>query len=65
MKYYQKLQKTDADSIQIYKRVEDDGSYKITCTGECPDYLAWVTEGNTAKEVDYTEQTVKKLTTQT
>ena len=55
MKYYQKLQKRDADSIQIYKRVEDDGSYKITCTGECPDYLAWVTEGNTVKEVDYTE----------
>ena len=52
MKYYQKLQKREADSIQIYKRVEDDGSHKITCTEECPDYLAWVAEGNTAKDAD-------------
>ena len=55
MKYYQKLQKRESDSIQIYKRVEDDGSYKTTCTEECPNYLAWVAEGNTAKEVDYTD----------
>ena len=55
MKYYQKLEKRHADSIQILKRVEDDGSYKVTCHEECPDYLAWVAEGNTAKEVDYTE----------
>ena len=65
MKYYQKLQKREADSIQVYKRVEDDGSFRITCTEECPDYLAWVAEGNTAKEVDYTEQTVYKLTNRT
>ena len=55
MKYYQKIAKTESDSIQIYKRVEDDGSYRITCTEECPNYLAWGAEGNTAKEVDYTE----------
>jgi len=52
MKYYQKLQKRYADSIQTFKRVEDDGSYKITCTEECPDYLAWVAEGNTAEEAE-------------
>ena len=48
----QKLQKREGDSIQIYKRVEDDGSHKITCTEECPDYLAWVAEGNTPQEAD-------------
>ena len=52
MKYYQKLQKRDADSIQIYKRVEDDGSFKITCTEECPNYKAWVAEGNTPEAAD-------------
>ena len=52
MKYYQKLQKRDADSIQIYKRVEDDGSYKITCNEQCPDYLAWVAEGGVAEAAD-------------
>jgi hypothetical protein len=52
MKYYQKIAKRESDSIQIYKRVEDDGSYKITCTAECPNYLAWVAEGNTAKDAD-------------
>ena len=65
MKYYQKLQKKDSTFPQIYKRVEDDGSHATTCTEQCPDYLAWVAEGNTAKEVDYTEQTVYKLTTRT
>ena len=59
MKYYQKLQKREGDSIQIYKRVEDDGSYATTCTDQCPDYLDWVAEGNTAKEVDYTGQFIK------
>ena len=52
MKYYQKIAKTESDSIQIYKRVEDDGSYKITCTGECPNYLAWIAEGNTPEAAD-------------
>tara|TARA_Y100001972_G_C7480890_1_gene244403 strand:+ start:393 stop:560 length:168 start_codon:yes stop_codon:yes gene_type:complete len=55
MKYYQKLAKKDETFPQIYKRVENDGSYKTTCTDQCPDYLAWVDKGNTAKEVDYTE----------
>ena len=52
MKYYQKIAKTESDSIQIYKRVEDDGSYRITCTEECPDYLAWVADGNTITAAD-------------
>ena len=52
---YKKLRKREKDSIQILQRIEDNGSCKITCTEECPDYLAWVAEGNTAKEVDYTE----------
>ena len=55
MKYYQKLQKKDSTFPQIYKRVEDDGSHATTCTEQCPYYLAWVAEANTAKEVDYTE----------
>ena len=50
MKYYQKIAKRDSDSPQIYKRVEDDGSYKTTCTEECPQYLEWVAKGNTAEE---------------
>ena len=55
MKYYQKIQKSREENPQTYKRIEDDGTYRIVCTEECPDYLAWVAEGNTAKEVDYTE----------
>lgn len=50
MKYYQKLHK-DSSGQQIFKRVEDDGSYKITCNEECPDYLEWA-KTNTAKEAD-------------
>ena len=52
MKYYQKLTKRDDTFPQTYKRVEDDGSYSVTCTDQCPDYLAWVAEGNTAEAAD-------------
>ena len=65
MKYYQKIQKSREENEQTYKRIEDDGTYKFVCTGECPEYLEWVDKGNTAKEVDYTDQTVYKLTNRT
>ena len=58
MKYYQKLKKQsggDGEFSQAYIKVEDDDSYSVSCTDQCPDYLAWVAEGNTAKDVDYTE----------
>ena len=55
MKYYQKIKKSREENPQTYKRIEDDGTYRFVCTGECPEYLAWVAEGNTAKETDYTE----------
>ena len=42
----------DGEFSQAYKRVEDDGSYKTTCTDQCPDYLEWVSKGNTAEEAD-------------
>ena len=58
MKYYQKIAKRESDLLfNIHKRVPDDGNSLQNKFGfeECPDYLAWVAEGNTAKEVDYTE----------
>ena len=55
MKYYQKIAKSREENPQTYKRIEDDGTYRFVCTGECPEYLKWVAQGNTAKEVDYTD----------
>ena len=49
MKYYQKLHKNSSNQ-QILKKVEDDDSYKITCTEEDQDYLDWVAAGNTVEE---------------
>jgi hypothetical protein len=31
----------------IYALIEDDGSYKITCSEENPDFQRWISEGNT------------------
>jgi hypothetical protein len=36
-----------AESQQIYARIDDDGLCRVTCTGDNPEYLAWLAEGNT------------------
>jgi hypothetical protein len=45
MKY--KFLHNNSEGKPIYALMEDDGSYKITCSEENPDFQKWVSEGNT------------------
>jgi hypothetical protein len=37
---------------QIYARIDDDGKCRMTCTGENPEFQAWLKEGNTPLPAD-------------
>lgn len=37
----------DADGVEIYGRLDDDGLIRVTCIAEHPEFAAWVAEGNT------------------
>ena len=49
---FKKVKKRESYEDQIYIQVEDDGSYKISCTEHYPPFIDWVAEGNTAEEAD-------------
>ena len=59
---FKKRAKEDSGDTQWYFQIEDDGTSRIQCTGEYPDFIEWGAAGNTPEEAD---QTVYKLTTQT
>ena len=44
---YKELSKASPDTPQIYARIDDDGLCRVTCTGENPEFLAWLEAGNT------------------
>jgi hypothetical protein len=43
---YQMIPKIEGD-IQIYARIDDDKVCRLTCSGENPEFQAWLAEGNT------------------
>lgn len=42
MKY--ELLTTTEDGVKIYRRIDEDGKCRFTCTEENPDYQAWLNE---------------------
>jgi hypothetical protein len=40
------------DDIKIYARINDDGLCRVTCTENNPDYLEWISQGNTPLPAD-------------
>lgn len=59
---YKKLPKASPDAVQIYARIDDDGLCRVTCTGDNPEFLAWLAEGNTpepAPEPEVTWDTIR------
>ena len=49
---FKKVKKRESYEDQIYIQVEDDGSYKISCTEHYPPFIDWVEAGNTPEEAD-------------
>ena len=43
---YKMLPKRNAESEQIYARIDDDGLCRLTCTEDHPPFQEWVAEGN-------------------
>ena len=48
---YKMLPKFDNEQ-QIYARIDDDGLCRLTCTEDCPEFKAWLEEGNTPLPAD-------------
>jgi len=40
---------------QIYARIDDDGKCRLTCTADYPEFVAWLSEGNTPEPADESE----------
>jgi hypothetical protein len=40
------------DGKTIYARIDDDGLCRLTCTAEYPEYIKWLSEGNTPTPAD-------------
>mgnify|MGYP001367390419 FL=1 len=47
-----KLLPLNADGIQIYARIDDDGKCRLTCTEQHPEYLEWLAAGNTPEPAE-------------
>lgn len=43
---------TNEAGVKIYKRIDDDGIARVTCTQDHPALLDWIAEGNTPEEVE-------------
>jgi hypothetical protein len=42
-----KLIKTNMNGVKIYAKIDDDGISRQSCTEQNPEYLKWLSEGNT------------------
>ena len=58
MKY--ELLTTNTEGIKIYARIDDDGLYRVTCTEDNPDYLAWLEEQKPAKAPKVVDETASE-----
>jgi hypothetical protein len=47
-----KLLKTNIDGVKIYAKIDDDNISRQSCTEQDPEYLKWVSEGNTPTPAD-------------
>ena len=47
-----KLLTINEDGIKIYARIDEDGLCRVTCSEENPEFMAWVSEGNTPLPAD-------------
>jgi len=37
---------------QIFGRIDDDGTMRVTCSEKHPEFVAWLSEGNIPEELD-------------
>ncbi len=54
---YQALPKRNSEDPQIYARIDDDGLCRVTCSGDNPEFLAWLEAGNTPEPAPEPEVT--------
>ena len=48
---YKLLHKT-MDGVQLLAKIDDDNICRVTCSEDNPEYLKWVSEGNTPEPAD-------------
>tara|TARA_R100001082_G_scaffold101409_1_gene70960 strand:+ start:110 stop:265 length:156 start_codon:yes stop_codon:yes gene_type:complete len=49
---FKKLTKREEHEEQMYIQIEDDGSYRISCTAEYTPLKEWIAAGNTPEAAD-------------